>query len=96
MAHDEQPTRRRCAQDEMTFLVYGMVGILHQHGERVGEGGGRLIEGDLVLAAVGFGLVRIPLELVAHDSMVSHPTAEANTHSEEANPHKAMSDHLPR
>ena len=57
----------------MAFLTDGMVGIVHQHCERVGEDGRCLVRGNVVLPPVRFGLLRIPIELVAHGETTGKP-----------------------
>ena len=57
----------------MAFLTDGMVGIVHQHCERVGEDGRCLVKGNVVLPPARFGLLRFPIEFVAHGETTGRP-----------------------
>ena len=61
-----------------------MVGICHVHGQRITESGNCLSERNAVLAEIRFCLFGIPLEIIAHESILpfsieilQRPNAEA-------------------
>jgi hypothetical protein len=59
------------SNEEKAGFTGGVVGIGDGHREEIRKGGGGFFEGDTMLAAIGLGLIRIPLEAERHGLCVS-------------------------
>ena len=64
--YDEQARQETARDEDEPRLGDGVVGFGDRDGQRVAEGGGRLLEADAVLAMVRGGLDRVPLEREPH------------------------------
>ena len=63
MTYDEEAALLGKSKREEAALTFGVIGIVEGDGQRITEGGGRLLKRDFVVTQIRGGLLRILREL---------------------------------